>query len=166
MAKKISWQQRSAEHKKAAVLEILHRPASESENAAIPRVAKKYNGRNLPEGKKLRLSKSTLKRVWYLWKADPSDKVFNLNYPEVSREPMAPWLVELLEFYAIESKCSVRDLHRRLKAKDPDLPFSKDGFYRHIPSESRSRISAAAKIWRKAESLYQEWKKLTGGNKA
>jgi hypothetical protein len=166
MSIKPNWQTRSAEQKKAAVLEVLRRPANESENKAIPRIAKKYNHRKLPDGKILRLSKTTLRRLYYAWKADPSDKVFALNYAKGSREPMDPWLVELLEFYAIESKCSVSDLSRRLKAKDPSFPFSRDGLFRHLPAESRNRIFTAAKLWRKAESLYQEWKKLTGGNEA
>jgi hypothetical protein len=35
-----------------------------------------------------------------------------------------------------------------------------------LPAESLDRIFAEAKLWRKAESLYQEWKKLTGGKEA
>jgi len=152
MTKNISWQQRTAEHKKAAVLEILHRPASESENVAIPRVAKKYNGRNLPEGKKLRLSKSTLRRLWYSWKADPSDKVFNLHYPEGQRVSMAPWVIELLESYAMQHGCTIRELQLQLRAADPGFPFSKDSLYRHLPPDTRQRIAAISKLHRKQKT--------------
>ena len=164
MPAKSSWQQRAAKHKKAAVLEIFHRPANESENAAIPRVAKKYDGRSLPEGKNLLLSKSTLRRLWYAWKADPSDNVFNLHYSEGPRVSMTPWMIELLESYAMQSGCTVRGLQLKLKALDEDFPLSKDSLYRHLPTDARQRITQAVKLHRRQESVNQDREKLTGGS--
>ena len=161
-ATKKNWRQRAAEHRKAAVLEIFNRPEGESISKAICRVSKRYNGRPLPGGKRLRLSAATLKRLWYAWKADPSDKIFNINYPERSRESMPPWLVELIEFYAIESKCTLMSLHRRLVDKDPGFPFGMRRLYRHVPAETRNRIAASARKWRQAEALYRKLEKITG----
>jgi hypothetical protein len=102
MATKKTWQQRQAEHKKAAVLEILRRPAGESENEAIPRVAAKYNGRNLPKRKHLKLSPATLRRIWYNWKKEPSDAVFDLHFAEaVNQSVIQLWVIHLFTAYAV-----------------------------------------------------------------
>lgn len=160
---KPNWQQRSAELKKAAVLEILRRSAMESELSAIKRVARKYNGRNLPGGKNLRLSIPTLRRLWYAWKANPSDSVFDLHYVEGQRKEMPVWQVKLMEAFAIQHGLSLGELHTHLKALDSDFPYSRDSFYRHLSEETKQRIAKAVKLRKAQEALDLEKEKLTGG---
>ncbi len=164
MATKKTWQQRTAEHRKAAVLDILRRPVGESENAAIPRIAAKYNGRNLPNGKHLKLSGSTLRRLWYAWKKEPSDRVFDLHFSGAAAQSIIqPWVGHLFADYAVSRGLSIPRAYRELKAATPDLPFSLRTVSRHLSARARKRIGKATVLRKKQNDLNKQWKTLTQG---
>ena len=161
MKSKVSWHERAAEHRRAAIMDILQRPWPESELQAIKRVSSKYNGRTLPGGKHLHLSVPTLKRIWYRWKANPSESAFDYSYPSGQRDPMPVWQVKLLESFAIHHGLTLMGLHRHLQKHDPEFPFSKDAFYRHLPIETKLRIAKAVKLRKRQAALDLEKQKLT-----
>lgn len=162
--KKKTWQQRTAELRKAAVLDILRRPAGESENEAILRVTAKYTGRNLPGRKQLKLSNSTMRRIWYNWKRNPSDAVFDLHFSDsVNQSVLQPWISHLFTDYATHHKLTAAQAYRALKAATPDLPFSLRTVQRHISAADRARIAKALTLRKKINDLEQELKTLTEG---
>lgn len=161
---KKTWLQRQAEHKKAAVLDILHRPAGESENEAIPRIAAKYNGRNLPRRKQLKLSRSTLRRLWYAWKKEPSDSIFDLKFSGAPEKSVAqPWVCFLFTDHAVNHGLGIRQAYRELKAACPDLPFSLSIIQRHLSAADRARIVKAVTLRKKLNDVEKELKTITTG---
>jgi hypothetical protein len=164
MATKKTWQQRQAEHKKSAVLDILHRPAGESENKAITRVSAKYNGRTLPGRKQLKLSPSSLRRIWYAWKKNRSDSVFALNFSGAPGKSVAqPWVCFLFADYAVNHGLCIKQAYRELKAARPDLPFSLSIIQRHLSAADRARIAKALTLRKKLNDLELELETITEG---
>lgn len=164
MATKTTWQQRTKEHRKAAVLDILHRPANEPELDAIKRIAGSYNGRNLPSGKQLKLSWSTLRRLWYAWKKSPSDAVFDLKFSGAPEKSVAqPWLCFLFTDYAVNRGICIKQAYQDLKAASPDLPFSLSIIQRHLSAADRAQIAKAIKLHKKLTDVEQELKTITTG---
>lgn len=161
---KKNWQQRRAEHLKAAVMDVLHRPAGETENKAIPRVAAQRNGRNLPGRKHLKLSAATLRRIWYLWKKDPSDAVFNLHSAGADNQSVIqPWVLHLFTAYAVQRGIGIHQAYRELHAADPGLPFSLRTLQRHLPAADRARIAEAMKLHKNRIKIEQQIKTVTTG---
>jgi hypothetical protein len=160
-AKKKSWKDKAEELRSRALVAVMVWSFTLSDSEAIERVSKEYNGRKLPEGKKLRLSASTLKRLYYQWKANPTDAVFRLNYAEGHQSSLSLWQIELIEFYAIQNGCSLRELHERLSALDPAFPVSRAGLYRNMPEASKARISKALTLLRRKATIEAELIELT-----
>ncbi len=161
-----TWQRRQAELKKAAIVELLNASISgESQEAAARRIASAYNGRRLPEGKRLRLSAEHLKRLWREWKKNPDDSVFDLNYagPEV-QSVITPWIAFLIVDIAVVRGLTIPQAYARIKQACPDLPFHERTLRRHISDADKKRIAKAVKLHRQADAVYKEKKKLTGGN--
>lgn len=160
---KKSWMDRAAEHRKAAVMEVVNRPGGESIEKACRRIAAKYNGRCLPGGRHLKLSKDGLKRFYNRWKREESDAVFDFNYTPNCLSVIRPWVGHLLAEYAVAHALTIPQAHRRLKEVDPDLPFHEHTMRRHISEADQRRIKKAAELRRREAALYKEKQKLTGG---
>ena len=163
MAKKISWQQRAAEHRKAAVLNVDNRPDGESIQKACRRVAAKYNGRCLPGGKRLSMSKHTLCRIYRRWKCDESDAAFDFKYNPHKPSVIHPWIGHLLAEYAIHHGLNIPQAHQRLASSGHDLPIHNRTMRRHISVADQQRIAKAVKLHRRQRLLDKEKTKLTGG---
>lgn len=164
MKSKQTWQQKTVEYRRAAVVEILNRPAGESQQAAIRRIARKYNGRNLPAGKHLRLSPNTLRTIWYRWKKDPSDKAFELHYaPPVTLPQFKPWMVRLFVEYAVFHGLSAIQAHKQISASPEGFPFSLRTVSRHLSAADRARIAKAITLRKKIRIATEELKTITQG---
>ncbi len=163
MAKKISWQQRQAELKKAAIIEIQNRPSGESPTSAARRISKAYSGKRLPEGKRMRLSLTSLARLWREWKKNPTDAVFDLNYDGGASPLIQPWISLLLTDYAIHNGLNIPQAYKRLKSAAPDLPFVSRTMRRHLSDADQKRIAMAVRLRKQQGDLDEKTKKLTGG---
>jgi len=163
MKDKTDWKERTAEYRKAAVMEIHSRPAGESATDAIARISGKYNGRKLPGGKQLHLSIPTLKRIWTRWKSSRSDAAFLVLHG--SRKPaiVPRWALFLLEDHAIRHGLSFGALYERMRSADPSFPWSRAAFYRLFSPAVRQRIAMSARLRRKRSGLDREMEKLSGG---
>ncbi|MCF7849732.1 MAG: hypothetical protein K9M45_12855 [Kiritimatiellales bacterium] len=163
--KNASWQQRQAELKKAAIVEILHAVTSgESLASAAKRISKSYGGKRLPEGKRLHLSSYSLKRLWYLWKKNPSDSVFDLNYADGNiQSVIKPWVGHLLTDYAISHGLTIPLAYKQLKAADPDLPFSSRNMRRHLSGADQKRIGKAVALRKELNAIKSELETIKGG---
>ncbi len=164
MAKKISWQQRQSELKRAAIIEVLNAITSgEALESAADKISSHYNGKRLPNGKNLRLSSEHLKRLWYKWKKNPSETVFNLNYDGGPSTLIQPWISHLLTVYAIHYELSIPQAYDRLKEIDTGLPFVSRTMRRHISDTDQKRIRKAVQLRKEQAALDLEKGKLTGG---
>jgi hypothetical protein len=163
-AKKKTWQQRRAEHLKAAIHDIENRPKGESVNKAIPRIAAKYNGRNLPGRKNLELSPATLKRIWFAWKKYRSDAVFDLHYrPPQTETAVQPWVRTLFTGFAAAQGISIPQAYNDLKESCPDLPFSMRTLRRHLSADELKEISGAIALRNKLDRLGREIEAINKG---
>ncbi|MDF7808717.1 hypothetical protein P4E94_14810 [Pontiellaceae bacterium B12219] len=164
MANRKTWQQRQAELKKDAIVEILNRPKGESVLASIRRISAAYNGKRLPDNKRLRLSVRSLIRIWYLWKKNPVDSVFDVNYagPEV-QPSIAPWAKLLIVEFAVTHGFTIPQAHARLSKAVPDLPFCERTLRRHISEADRKRIAKAIKLKKGKAALVREEEVLNAG---
>ena len=164
-APKANWMDRAAEHRKAAVLEVENRPDGETIEKACRRVAAKYNGRSLPGGKHLNMSKDSLKRFYNRWQREESDSVFDFNYVPNCLSVIRPWIGHLLAEYAIAHGLNTAQAYRRLKTIDPDLPFSDYTMRRHITATDHKRIKKAVQLRKRKKDIDQEINTLTQGVK-
>lgn len=101
---------------------------------AIKLTAAKYNGRNLGQGRRLRLSRKTLERIYYAWEAAGRDaNVFELHY----KPGLSPKAIDRLLLRAVASYCvtHVVSVARALKNLDVlrDSSISLHTFYRALP---------------------------------
>jgi|GEM_PF-2537578 len=160
-AKKKTWQQRRIDHLKAAVRDIENRPAGESVNKAIPRIAAKYNGRNLPGRKKVKLAEATLRRIWFDWKKHQSDLVFELHYPAPQNETaVQPWILELFARLACSQGIGISQAYATISEAQPEIPFTLRTLQRHLTAEHRAEIAESIAIRKKMESLDREIKSI------
>lgn len=162
-AKKMTWQQCQAELKRAAIVDLLNRPQDESLSAAARRISKSYNGKRLPQGKRLKLSATSLKRLWYRWKPNPSDEVFDLHYAPAQLSVVQPWICHLFTHFAASSGLTLPQAYERLKAADPTLPFSSRTLRRHLPAGDQMRIAEALKLHRQQVVLDRKKTKFFEG---
>ncbi len=166
MTNQVPWEQRQAELKKAAIVEVLNAVTSgESLESAARRISRAYNRKRLPEGRRLRLSFSTLKRLWYEWKKDPRDSVFDLHYVPNNLSVIRPWISHLLTDYAIHHGLNIPKAYEALKAIDPNLPFVSVTMRRRLSNADQKRIAKAVQLRKRKNALDKELKTLTGGAK-
>ncbi len=163
MATKTSWIQRTAEYRKIACLEIDARPAGESAAKAIDRISAKYNGRALPGGKHLHLSRANLKRIWTRWNNCRSDAALRVMPSNAQRKPIPRWAQHLFESYAMQNGLSLSQLFELMKKSDPALPWTKSGFYRNFSKTTRQRIAQAVRLRRRRNALEKERSALAEG---
>jgi hypothetical protein len=165
MKAKKTWQQRAAEHRRAAVLEVVSRSKGEPVRRATKRISAKYNGRTLPGKKHLKLAESTLRRLFYKWKNENSEAAFQFHYvtPAVP-SVFYPWITRLFVDYAINNGLSVLMAHRELQ-EAAAFPFSVKTVYRHLSADDRQRISRAAALRKKIRIATEELETITKGEK-
>lgn len=164
MKQQKTWQQKTADYRKAAVVEILNRKDRETEQQAIRRVSRKYNGRSLSGGKYLRLSAPTMRRLWYAWKKAPADSVFELHFsPSPCQPTFRPWVCRLFIEYAIGRGLTVSQAYAALKAETPSFPFSIRTVRRHLKRGDLDRINRAPVLRGRIMNLKQELETITKG---
>lgn len=162
--KKKTWQQRRTDYFKAAIRDIELRPKGETVNKAIPRIAAKYNGRNLPGRKNLKMRPATLKRIWFEYKKYRSDAVFDLNFRPVQNETaVQPWVRALFTGFAASQGISLPQAYSDLKEDCPDLPFSMRTVQRHLSDSEREQINRAVARRKKLDRLGREIEAITKG---
>lgn len=164
MKAKKTWQQRAAEHRRAAVLEVAAAHAKgEPVRRATKRISAKYNGRTLPGKKHLKLAESTLRRLFYKWKNENSEAAFQFHYvTPVVPSVFYPWITRLFVDYAIHNGFSVLMAHRELQ-ETAAFPFSVKTVYRHLSATDRQRISRATALRKKIRIATEELETITKG---
>jgi hypothetical protein len=101
---------------------------------SIKLTAAKYRKRSLGFGRRLRLSRKTLERIYYAWEAAGRDsKAFELRYkPGLPAKPVDPLLVRALVSYCVTQVVSVAIALKELEVLR-DSSISLRTFYRRIP---------------------------------
>ncbi len=101
---------------------------------AIKLTAAKYNGRKLGDGRRLRLSRKTLERLYYAWEAAGRDpKVLELHYkPGLPSKRIDPLLLRAVVNYCVTHAVSVAGALRNLGVLR-DSSASLHTFYRSLP---------------------------------
>jgi hypothetical protein len=165
MKAKKTWQERAAEHRKAAVLEVVNRPKGEPIRRATKRISAKYNGRTLPGKKHLKLAESTLRRLFYKWKKDHAETVFAFHYvtPAVP-STVHPWIMRLFVDYAVHNGLLAFTAHKELQQTSA-FPFSVKTVYRHLSTTDRQRISRATALHKKIRIATEELETITNKNR-
>ncbi len=128
--------------------------------ATIRKVAARYTGRRLGDGRFLKLSAKSLERYWYTSVKSGNLEPLRLRFGHSAAPSRIPAYARFLcRYLAASEGLNVPELYTRLKALDAKLPFSKDTLRRAMPAlelaaGKRARLAAVAAIRRmiKAEA--------------
>ena len=149
------WQRRRAEllHETCRFI-IDRRDGGATLKSAVFQAVRKYRRRALGKGKRLRLSAPSCYRWFYRWRKRPRPETFYLRFNTGSRLRFPAYVRFLLTHHAGAEGLSMPALYRRLKAVDPDLPFSVYKLGRDLPAgEIRAAYNAAKTVKRASQAL-------------
>ncbi|MDD5678562.1 MAG: hypothetical protein PHW60_11315 [Kiritimatiellae bacterium] len=115
---------------------------------AFRRVARKYSGRSLGHGRRLRLSEPTLRRLWYVWHKRQTARAFDLHYKPACQISITPELFERMISVAIEAGLTVSELYARFGGQKL-LRISERTLHRILPR----RLAELAREGKKVERI-------------
>jgi hypothetical protein len=129
-----------------------------SVDSAARTAARKWNRKELGFGKRLRLSASTLTRIFYKWKRS-GDKAFTLAYRSGERRTLPKVLASRFRAEVLKAEVTSR---RQALARLPFTDgFSESVFYRCVPKRHRRALTklhrARLNVKRMAQKLSEDF---------
>jgi hypothetical protein len=135
-----SWQDRRAELLQQACNEISRLVREDLQfGRAIKRIAKQFNGTELGDGRRLRLSEKTLQSIWYRWKRLRDPAVFRVKYAGSARSAIDPILLQLVVEYCLQTGAPLSEAIKRIVPKGAKVTVQQ--IYRAIPKRALDRLS-------------------------
>ncbi len=121
-------------------------------------VVRKFNGRKLPNGHKLHLSRTSFHRHWYKWISSGCYEVF-IRKPEVrQQDPRVDFCVFLVKYIATVQKVSVSEAYRIVDAQ-LNIPAAERTIQRRVSNERLQVPSPDHEITKRSEqeNLFVEY---------
>lgn len=135
------WQSRREELILALCQDIRRATArGETLKMAVRVVRRKYRGRALGGGRKLRLSTATIHRQWYNYRANPSAFNCRLRYHAGARK-LEAFAVFLAAYFASSEGMSAAQAYRLLAHIDREIPFCYETLARCLRPSLINKIS-------------------------
>ena len=165
------WQKRRADLLEQACSEIADAQGRKETLAeSVRRTARRYRGRSLGSGKKLKLSTPSLYRHWYAWKEESSSAAFTLHYKSLRAAKIDTQLIGSMLEVAFESGLNVAGLYeffggkkeemtdderrRKEELRGRKMPTMANGIFSHLLP-----IISPLLVLRKAKNLHFTFKK-------
>jgi hypothetical protein len=141
---KHDWQSRREELILALCQDIRRATArGETLKMAVRVVRRKYRGRSLGGGRKLRLSTATIHRQWYNYRVNPRAFNCRLRYLGKARK-LEAYAVFLAAYFAASESMSAPQVYRLLAHIDPDISFC----YRTLARCLRPSLTRKVSQWK------------------